>query len=367
MALSVEILKEELEAKGHEVWIFAPDYPSANSVGARVIRFPSIPSLYPKFRIALPFRGMTKKIFRDHLPDVIHSHSIFGLGRMAIQLSREFHVPLVYTLHTRFEHYTHNVEWAPEPAIRWWLDQRLRDYVRHPKSVLIPTKTYADEIRAKYGLNNVHPFYTAVRVPPLAVDGRRGIRRRLGIREKDFVFLIVGRLSREKNIDAAIEIFAHVASEHTDTQLIVVAEGPEKHRLQKKYADTNFARRIHWMGAVPHASKNGEPSVFDFYAAADAFLFMSQTETQGMVLSEAMAMGLVVFALRSPASEEIILNGQTGVVRDSVESVVAAIRQIMRKPNEIQKISQAARSFAQKTFGMSACASLVENVYRSVL
>ncbi len=367
VALSVGLLKKAQEARGDEVWVVAPQYPNHVDSRDHVFRLPSIPSPYPGFRIALPWQGLLQSHYLKHPPDIIHSHSTFGLGRRAAQFAKKWGIPLAFTIHTRFEHYVHHLSVLPPQWARKGLERWLKRTIQDATVVIAPSDGFAREVAQQHALPRVYAVPTAIDFPTLAFETRSNVRRKLGVAENVSLFLVVGRISPEKNIQGSLDAFSEIAKKRPDVHLLVVGDGPDRPRLMEKYRKEKSGLAISWAGLAPRVSRPGSPSVFEYYAASDLFLFTSLTETQGLVLPEAMGMGLPVLALESSAAREAIDSGKTGYIGDGIPSLVDQAVHWIDRIEERHLVSHHAMQFAREKYDLTRYAEMVEAVYRSVL
>jgi glycosyltransferase involved in cell wall biosynthesis len=174
-----------------------------------------------------------------------------------------------------------------------------RSYANAADVVIVPT------LAMEYRLRELGVRST-IAVVPSSIDverfagGRRSaaIRALLGVDDDAPLALVVSRLAREKNLELAIEALAF--TRHPGTRLAIVGEGPHRAALEGRAREVGVAERLRFVGALPSAA------LPDVYASGDAFVFPSTTETQGLVLAEALAAGLRVVATDTPASRDVL-------------------------------------------------------------
>lgn len=124
----------------------------------------------------------------------------------------------------------------------------------------------------------------------------RALQRRLGIAPVAKVLLFVGRLGREKNIDFVIRAFAALKKMRREVRLVLVGNGPIRDQLKSLVTRLRLKEATIFTGSVTHAESAS------YYQAADLFVFSPLTDTQGIVVLEAIASGLPVVALRTRRS-----------------------------------------------------------------
>lgn len=311
--ISIERLRLTLSALRHRVLIAAPDYGQSDRGEDSVLR---IPDLIPwkhksEFKLANIFWPRLYRTCIRFRPDVIHVHHPFWLGRAGLWLARYLNVPVIYTYHTRLEHFAHYVPLPGQLFRNFIAHAVIRHFSNQCDALIVPTNSAEEYLRA-VGVRR--PIF----VQPTGVDTLRfsirehatktDLRTRLGIRGEK-VLLTVSRLSKEKNIDFLIEAIAILNDQSTvPFKLVVVGDGQERGRLTTRIDALGLAESIRFVGDVPQ----GELPAY--YALADVFVFASCSETQGMVIMEAMAAGLPIVAIRSSGINDFVRSGFNGYI-----------------------------------------------------
>ena len=296
---SIDALADGLRSRGHDVYCFAPRMPGHIETTAAVCRIPSLPlPTRTPYRLALPM------VSRRHLNDVIkrlslvHVHSPFVTGWMGMRYARRFCVPLVYTYHTQLEEYAHYVPFEPN-ATRFAAAQLTRSFANNADAVVVPTSAMAARLRALGVTVRIDVVPSGIDVRHFA-SGRRNdrLRRRLGAGPNDRIVLTVGRLAREKNLECLLGALALANDE--SLRLVVAGEGPHRDELKRCARTLGVLERVRFLGVVEREK------LPDLYASADVFVMPSTTETQGIVLAEALAAGARVIAADVPANREVL-------------------------------------------------------------
>lgn len=302
-----------MQARGWECAVVNPRYPKpygdafvsdAPGLSAVTIheKLPSIPfPPYPDIRLAAPLYGRVREVTRHFRPDIIHCQTEFMIGRLGQRAAAAFGVPLVTSYHTDFSRYTESYGLP-------WLRPRVTRYIArfHARSqrVYTPSDPARDDLRAM-GVTNVEVWGRGVDVAQFSPDRRDdGWRHQLGIRD-GFVFLHVGRVAAEKNVQLIVDAFAAFRASHPDADawLVVAGAGPSLPALRE-----GAPPRVMFLGNLDrHAVL---PSL---YASANAFVFASETETLGLVVLEAMASGLPVIATPAGGVADNLRDGENGL------------------------------------------------------
>jgi len=186
--------------------------------------------------------------------------------------------------------------------------------------------------------------------------GRAAARRTLGLGSDERVLLYVGRLDREKNLEFLVDSVARVR--HPGLRFVLVGRGTQADSLRRAAAARGLANRVEFRGGVP------PESLPTYYRAANAFVFASTTETQGLAVLEAMACGLPVVAVRASGIEEVVTDGVSGLlVPEDTEAFAAAVDQILADADLGAKLATGGRE-AAFAFGATTLAGRLANAYR---
>jgi 1,2-diacylglycerol 3-alpha-glucosyltransferase len=322
---SVDTLADGLRARGHDVSCFAPSMPGGTESDGEVFRLPSLPLPNgTQYRITLPLVGRhnLKNVVRRL--SVIHAHSLFLTGWAGLHYARRCGVPIVYTYHTQLEAYAHYVPFDAN-ATRFAAVQLTRTFCNLVDAVVVPTPAVAEHLREIGVTARIETVPTGIDVDRFAA-GRRdeALRRRLGAPKGGRVILSVSRLAREKNVEMLLRAFA--ALRDPAAVLVIAGDGPQREELERLAADRNVADHVVFLGVV------GRDALPDLYASADAFVFPSTTETQGLVQAEALAAGAFVIAADAQPNREV-LGDAAHVVPADAGAFAAALRAVPAVPD----------------------------------
>jgi 1,2-diacylglycerol 3-alpha-glucosyltransferase len=317
---SIDALADGLRERGHQIYCFAPHMPGYVEKSKGVFRIPSLPlPTRTSYRLTVPLvsRRELKPII-ERL-SLIHVHSPFVTGWMGMRYARRYGMPLVYTYHTQLEAYAHYVPFEAN-ATRLAASHLTRTFANHADAVIVPTTAMAARLRA-IGVT------TRIEVVPSGIDvrhfasGKRDqrLRARLGAGPDDRIVLCVGRLAKEKNLEVLLRAFAQTRD--TSLKLVIAGEGPLRGDLERLARALGIARRTRFLGVV---SRGELPQL---YASADAFVMPSTTETQGLVLAEAMAAGARVMAADAAANREV-LGGAGRLVPAGIPDFAQALEEV---------------------------------------
>ncbi len=306
VAVSVNILFKELKSRGHNAFLFVPRIEGHEDKEPGIFRIPSwnFP-FYRGHRFIYGF-GYVLSVVKQLKFELIHAQTPFGAGLISLYLAHKRNIPMIHTYHTSFSCYVHYVPFLPRPVAIKLARLTSRKYCNACQKVISPSR----QIKAMlldYGINvPIEVLPTGVEIELFQQAQKGIIRARHDIAPQAKILLFVGRLGKEKNIDFLIKAFKEIKVDITDVYFIIVGDGPSRTDLEELSSRMDLSNRVIFAGAYPRND------AAQYIKDADLFIFASQTETQGLVLVEAMAGGLPVVALEGPGVLDVIKDGKTG-------------------------------------------------------
>lgn len=305
---SISTFREELEKLGHQVYIFAPSYPEYNEKEDGVYRYYSLPSpTNPDYTLAIPiFPGMNSLLKKLNL-DIIHVQSPFTMGRVGLHYAHRYDLPIVFTYHTLYDQYVHYVPVAQDLA-RDVTIKYSSNFCNQCDHIVVPTWE-VEAMLTKYNIKTPRTVIpTGVPIEKFNNGDHQWLRKNYNIPEENRILLFVGRLTKEKNLDFLINAFKQIHDQIPETTLVLTAQGPLEGDLKKQAQSLGFSleRDVVFTGALPF------DTLINVYYSADLFVFSSVTETQGLVLLEAMAARLPVVAVEANGVKDMVDDGING-------------------------------------------------------
>ncbi|MDS1030938.1 glycosyltransferase family 4 protein [Bacillota bacterium LX-D] len=296
---SIETFRSEFHSLGHNVYIFAPNYPNCKKEKA-VFRFMSIPApTLHDFTLAIPIAPSLGRTVEDLKIDVIHVHSPFLLGRLGAKTAKKHNIPLVYTYHTLYDHYVHYLPIA-QNLTRWVVRKVSKEFCNNCDLVITPTKA-VQNVLMQYGVNSqIRTVPTGINLKEYGCGDHNWLQATYGILPKDLILLFVGRLAQEKNLEFLLRAFQIILRSCTNTTLVLVGGGPQESYFRQLCSKLQIDKKVVFTGSLSHKQ------VINAYLSADIFVFSSVTETQGLVLGEAKAAGLPVVAVEAFGTKEMV-------------------------------------------------------------
>lgn len=363
VAGSVQQFTLGCRAHGHRVLVVAPAFEGMPEDEVDVVRMPAIQKFNGSdFSVTLPAPRTVLEALNSFKPEVLHSHHPFLLGDTALRMGSTLDLPLVFTHHTMYEHYTHYVP-GELPAFAQFIKTLSVGYANLCDHVIAPSKSVRDILRKRKVETPVTVIPTGVELDKFRrVTGRR-FRVRQGIPERAFVVGHLGRLAPEKNLDFLTRAVCRFLRQHPDAHFLVVGNGPSVEPMKALCVLARVLDRVHFTGNLVI------PELAESYAAMDVFAFASKSETQGMVLTEAMATGVPVVALDAPGARDVVRDGANGrlLPRESLGDFVRALDWVYdASPEKRRALTRTARRTA-RTFSSERSVEQVLELYAMLI
>ena len=354
---SIESFTKEYRKRGHRVMIVAPEYENSPKNELDVVRMPALKHFHgSKFSVKLPIAGFFLEALGDFKPDIIHAQHPFLMGDTALRLAYAHKIPLVFTHHSLYEENVGDSE-----TIKKFVTELATGFANCCDHVIAPSESVAELIKTR----GVRTQITAI---PTGLDLNQykrtsgNFREQSKIQKSSFVIGYVGRLSPEKNLPFLARAVASFLKKEKKATFLVVGSGPSEAELLSHFKECGLEDRL-ILGGEMKGKK-----LIEAFQTIDVFAFSSHSETQGMVLNEAMAAGTPVVGLDAPGVRDIVkdkINGRL-VPHESEEEFLEALNWVyQRSPAERRKLIAEAKKTA-KHFSMRRCANKALELYESL-
>ena len=350
---SIDAFTQALRAEGHQVFIITLDFTGDISQDPPwVIRlFCPIRFRYKNNHIAIPWRpyARLKKLIEQLKPDIIHVQHPFFLGYKAAMIARRMQIPCVFTYHTLYEEYAYYVPMIP----RSWIRNASISFCNRVDAVIapsVPVYNYLMQHGVKKPITVIPSPLRSDFLPATMHEKERGQRLQL---------LYVGRFVKEKNLYTLLDIVAQLPRDAYTLKLIGYGH-EEKNLMHYAYEHHGFTQ-----DEVQFIHQPDQNVVRQAYQDADLFIFTSYTDTQGLVLAEAMAAGTPVVALDGLGQRDIIEAGKNGFIAASPTEMVRLIERIRTNQNLWIAMQEAAFKTAQQ-YAPAYCAAQLLRVYEEL-
>lgn len=348
VSTSIQTFRYELQRLGHEVWVIAPDYGKATADEEAIRRVSSRQVLFdPEDRMMRP-KSLSQCLteLQFHGFDVVHIQTPFVAHYAGLRLARALEIPCIETYHTFFEEYLfHYLPVLPKWVWRGVARLFSRRQCNQLNGLVVPSQAMR-EVLAQYGVETpMRVIPTGMPLDSFVEGDRAAFRARHDIAADQPVLVFVGRVAFEKNI----EFLLHVAQElqrssHPDVVLIIAGEGPAEPLLRRLATQLGLEKNLRF---VRYLARGVELS--SCYQAGDAFVFASRTETQGLVLLEAMCLGVPVVSTAVMGTCDILAARQGALVaEEDVVQFAAQVRRVLDDAELRRRLSAEGRIYARQ-------------------
>ena len=349
---SVEAFTAAYRKRGHRVLVVAPMFENMPEDEVDVVRIPAIQHFNGSdFSVVLPIPGFVTSAVEAFKPDIVHSHHPFLVGRTALRMARRHELPLVFTHHTMYEQYTHYVP-GDSKALKRFVINLSTSYGNICDQVFAPSESVASVLRERGVEAPIDVVPTGVQLERFARGSGPGFRSAMEIPEDAFVVGHLGRLAPEKNLDFLGKALAAFLKSEKRAHFLVVGRGPSEKAIRDFFIGKGMADCLHVAGILEHSL------LASAYRAMDVFAFASKSETQGMVLTEAMAAGVPVVALDAPGVREVVVDHRNGRLlhSETIAEFSSALQWVASlAPEQMQQLKEGAKNTAEQfSIGRSA-------------
>jgi glycosyltransferase involved in cell wall biosynthesis len=346
VSTSIQTFAREFLDKGHEITLIAPDYGRNDQEPFEIIRIPSryLPvdpedRILRKRRIQAHEQALASRGF-----DLVHIHTPFIAHYAGLRLARRLRVPVVETYHTFFEQYLDKyVTFLPSAWLRFAARHFSAAQCGDVDAVVVPSHAMLSVLQT-YGVKTPSAVIpTGIELAQFSKGDGGRFRGRHGVDARRPVLVHVGRLAFEKNIEFLVRMLVRVKDRVPDVLMVIAGEGPARRRLEALGAELGLSRNLLFVGYL-----NRDGALEDCYCAGDAFVFASRTETQGLVLLEAMALGVPVVSTAVMGTKEVLDGGLGSLIAEDDEADFAGkASRLLTEPALRAHLSAEARAYAQ--------------------
>ena len=304
VSTSIHTFRNQLAQLGHESTLIAPVYGSKPTDETDIFRIPSHRVLFDPEDRRMELRSVLLHLpdLRRHRFDLIHIQTPFVAHYAGVSLSQRLGLPRVETYHTLFEEYLyHYVPFVPKSWMQALARRFSRNQCNNLDALIVPSGTVLEVLRA-YGVTvPIEVIPTGLELDRLAGGDGAAFRARHGIAPGRPTLMHVGRVAFEKNIDFLLRMLVNVRRRIPNVLLVIAGEGPALRHLQRLATSLGVQNSVMFVGY-----QDRKQALLDCYRAGDVFVFASRTETQGLVLLEAMALGVPVIAPAIMGTKDIV-------------------------------------------------------------
>ncbi len=364
VSTSIRTFRQDLANCAVDTLLVAPRYqpPAADEDDVRRVPAARVPR-DPEDR-RMSWRALTRTL--DALPrgkfDLVHIHTPFIAHYAGVRCARRTGIPCVATYHTFFEEYLHHyVPVLPRPISRFLARSFTRSQCAAVQALIAPSEPMRTVLEA-YGVRTpIHVLPTGL--PPDRFRSGEGgaFRARAGIDAHRPLLTYVGRVAHEKNIGFLLQVCVEVLKSVPEALLVIAGEGPARAALRAQVAALGLDAHVHFAGYLER-----ESALLDCYAAADVFVFASRTETQGLVLLEAMAQGIPVVSTAELGTRSVLPGSGALIVPEERAAFAAAVVRVLGDTQLRADMAARARAHA-RSWSSAAMARRLADIYRELL
>ncbi|MGE5318800.1 MAG: glycosyltransferase [Hyphomicrobiaceae bacterium] len=344
VSTSIQTLRQALAGTGHSSVLVAPDYP-ATAAEPGIVRVPgwSIPRdpedrlMHPR-ALAAALEALDPADF-----DLVHIHTPFLAHRAGVRWARRHGLPCVETYHTLFEEYFHHyLPFLPKKLLAAAARMISRKECDGVSAVIAPSSAMKNALLA-YGVSSpVHIIPTGLRLADFSNCDGPAFRLRHDIATERPLMAYVGRVAFEKNLDFLLRVTQAVRRSLPDVLLVIAGEGPARPSLERAVEKRGLGDNVRFVGYLERGTEL--PAC---YCAANVFVFASKTETQGLVLLEAMALGVPVVALAEMGTRDVLQEGQgCRIAPDDVAGFARVLTPLLTDRAAAQALGAAGKTYA---------------------
>lgn len=369
VSTSIQTFRRNLHEMGHQTTLIAPAYEATQHQEpcdeTSIIRIPSRTVIVDK-----EDKMMRRRPIRDLIPtlqnmnlDLVHIQTPFIAHYEGVNIANALNVPSIISYHTFFEEYFYNyIKWLPKQWLRYAARAFSRSQCAQVDALLVPSRPMYDVLR-DYGINNTtHILPTGLTLD--AFDKGDGIhfRQQHQITHDRPCVAFVGRIAHEKNISFLLEVFKHIRHEIPDALFLIAGEGPALPSLKKQSQLYGIEAAIKFVGYL-----NRQGDLQSCYKAADVFVFASRTETQGLVLLEAMACGTPVVSTAIMGTKDVMRHGDGGLIaEENVEHFSEQVLSLLNNHEYRHKMKDKALAYVKEWSQETMTKRLIEH-YKALI
>jgi glycosyltransferase involved in cell wall biosynthesis len=366
VSTSIRTFVLQMQCLGHEVHLMAPDYGIATEDEAWIKRIPARSIYFDPEDKLMKFSEAMKLLpeIKQEKYDIIHVHTPFVAHYLGLKLAAQLSIPCIETYHTFFEDYLHHyLPWMPKFIARSIARIISKRQCNAVEAIVAPSNPMLDVLR-RYGvkvLSEVIP--TGLQDSSFTTADGKAFRLKYSIPIDRPMLLYVGRVAFEKNIDFLLEMTKLLAEKRPDVLLLVTGEGPAEASLHKLAKTLDIENNVQFIG---YLDRNKELNAC--YESADIFVFASKSETQGLVLLEAMAQATPVVAIAELGTASILIEGKGALIApDDKAKFAERVHQLLLNPEHRFELGKQAKKYAEEKWTAKLQAQRMIKFYDEII
>jgi glycosyltransferase involved in cell wall biosynthesis len=364
VSTSIRSFRQDLAGMGMESTLVAPAYSNPAQEDAGVLRVPARPVPFDPEDSVMSWSAL-RRCLQDVPPDqcdLVHIQTPFLAHYAGLKLARARGVPVVATCHTYFEDYLHHYLPLLPGFAGAWLARNFMVRQLNAVDVVVSPSEQVKQRLLEYGVARpIHVIPTGMTDDRFVVGSGARFREQFGIAADRQIVLNVGRVAHEKNLSFLLRMFVRVAKGNSRALLIIAGEGPARAALEAQARNLGISDQVRFIGNLDR-----ERGLNDCYAAADVFVFASRTETQGLVLLEAMAQSRAVVSTACLGTRSVLTSGSGACVVDEHEGDFAtAVSSVLADAGRARAMGEKGRQWAHQ-WSSRGLADRMAQLYRDL-
>lgn len=364
VSTSIRTFRADLAAAGVDTTLIAPEYPAAGPAEPQLVRVPSsgVPRDPEDRRMRWSALNAALEALGPRSFDLVHIHTPFVAHYAGVRFGRRAGIPVVATYHTFFEEYLHHyVPFLPRALGRSLARRFTLSQCAQLDAIVVPSEPMR-ALLLGYGVTTLtHVIPTGLPADRFAPGDGARFRARFSIDADRPLLLYVGRVAHEKNIEFLLHSFVALRRARPDALLVIAGEGPARPHLEAQAVELGIAPHTRFIGYLDR-----EQGLADCYAAADVFVFASRTETQGLVLLEALAQGRPVVSTAVLGTASILQPGcGARVAPEKPDAFARIVLDVLDDRERAARLSAQARVYAQ-SWASANMARRLADLYREL-
>lgn len=381
---SIESFRKQFKKAGHRVFIFAPRWKGYHDENSDIFRYPSL-DIKIKFRfpLAIPYSRELDRVISQLDLDIIHSQHPNLLGTAAMKWARKKNIPLVFTWHTLYDQYSNFVPFIPKKIAAGYIIKKAVRYANQCDQIIVPTESVVKMLK-NWGVKNknIIAVPTGVEEEFYQNADRNLMRKKYNIKDGEVLLLLVSRLTAEKNVEFLFHALTPILSQRErKIKFLVVGGGYLLEKLKKFTVENNISDKVIFTGEVKREETK------NYYAAADIFVYASKSETQGMIITEAMYSGLPIVAVDATGICNLVENKVNGFlisenspgeipqsgtpprrgISRGKEEFAEAVNKLIEDKNLREKFGRESGRIAKEKYTDKVCAEKMLGIYRKAI
>jgi len=366
VSTSIRTFVKQMQAMSHDVHLIAPDYGVKTEDDDWIKRIPARSIYFDPEDKLMKFGAAIDTLadLRKEEYDLIHIHTPFVAHYLGLKLAHLLDVPSVETYHTFFEDYLH----LYLPIIPKSIAKSLARFISRRQcnkvdAIVAPSQPMLHVLR-EYGITTKGEVVpTGLQAHSFAGADGSAFRDKHDIAQDRPMALFVGRVAFEKNIGFLLQMWVHLIKKIPNALLVVAGEGPAEaslHALSKKLGLENHVKFLGYL--------DRNTDLNDCYRSADVFVFSSKSETQGLVLLEAMAQGTPVVAIAELGTKSILIEGEGAMIAPDEEIEFAhKVERVLGDKKLRKQLSDAGLKYVKTSWTDKAQAVRMIEFYKEVI